>query len=130
MMQTITGHRFYQFMGVILLTLVVTGFGLAAMVRQVSPFEHPIIFHLHAIVYLAWFSLFIVQASLIRNDNKALHMRLGQLSMLLVVAMLLTGWSMAQHSFDGGVSPIPNISIQQFMAFPVFDLFGFLLFYS
>ncbi len=130
MAQSVARQRFYQLMGVLLLGLVVTGFGMAALLRQQSPLDLPLVFHLHAAVYLAWFSLFILQASLISNNNKALHMKLGQFSVVLVAAMMLTGWSVAQHSFDRGVSPIPDLSIQQFMALPVIDLVGFLVFYS
>jgi hypothetical protein len=130
MYKPLTGNRFYQGMGVLLLSLVVIGFGLAALIRQQSPLDLPITFHMHAAVYLAWFGLFIFQASLIGNNNKALHMKLGQLSIILVIGMVLMGWIMAQSSFNRGISPIPDISIQQFMAFPVFDLFGLLLFYS
>ena len=130
MYKSLTGNRFYQGMGLLLLGIVVIGFGLAALVRQQSPFDLPISFHIHGVVYLAWFGLFIFQASLIGNNNKALHRKLGQLSIILVIAMVVMGWIMAQSSFNRGVSPIPGISIQQFMAFPVFDLFGLLVFYS
>ena len=130
MNQSIKRDGFYKIMGIVLLGLVITGFGSAAISRQENPLDLPIIFHLHAFAYLGWFTLFIVQASLIGNNKKALHMKLGQLSVLLVVSMLLTGWVMAQQSFDRGISPIPDITIQQFMALPVFDLFSLLVFYS
>mgnify|MGYP005993368513 FL=1 len=130
MSASFTGNRFYQGMGVLLLALVVIGFGLAALVRQQNPLDLPISFHLHGLVYLAWFGLFIFQASLIGNNNRTLHIKLGQLSIVLVIAMIVMGCIMAQSSYNRGVSPIPGMSIQQFMAFPVFDLFGLLLFYS
>jgi hypothetical protein len=117
-------------MGVLLFGLVIAGFGLAALDRGMNPIELPLLFHLHGIVYVSWFGLFILQASLIGRNNKALHINLGKLSVVIVTVMLATGWLMAKGSFDRGVSPIPNISIQQFMAFPVFDLFGLVVFYS
>ena len=126
---SLTGNRFYRVMGFVLFGLVIAGFGFAAILRGQNPFELTLIFHLHGIVYLCWFVLFIVQVSLIGN-NKALHMSLGKLSLVIVALMLITGWLMARGSFERGVSPIPDMSIQQFMAFPLFDLLGLLVFYS
>ena len=125
-----SGNRFYQYMGIILLLLVLIGFGSAAIVRGQNPLALPLLFHIHGISYLLWFSLFIFQASLIGRDNKTLHMTLGKLSPLLILALLVTGWLMAVASYHRGVSPIPNIDIQQFVAFPFFDLLGLVLFYG
>ena len=124
------GNRFYKLMGMVLLVLVITGFGISAIVRELNPVELPLLFHVHAIVYLAWFTLFIVQVYLIGANNRELHKRLGQFSVIIILAMLVSGWMMAQGSYDRGISPIPDISIQQFMAFPIFDLIGLTLFYS
>jgi hypothetical protein len=129
MEHSLTGNRFYRVMGLVLLGLVISGFGIAAILRGQSPFELSLIFHLHAIVYLCWFALFIIQVSLI-TSNKALHIRLGKLSLVIVTLMLVTGWLMAKGSFVRGVSPIPGMSIQQFMAFPFFDLLGLVVFYG
>ena len=121
---------FYRMMGYILLSLVVLGFGSAALVREQNPLELPILFHIHALSYLAWFALFIVQASLIAKGNQRMHVKLGSMSPVLLLAMLATGWMMAVGSFERGVSPIPDISIEQFMAFPLFDLLGLIVFYG
>jgi hypothetical protein len=127
--QVFTGNQFYKGMGVLLLALVITGFGSAAIVRGQTPFELPMLYHLHGISYLIWFSFFIFQASLIGKDKRQLHMTIGKISPVVILAMLVTGWMMARMSFERGVSPIPDISIQQFTAFPFFDLLGLLVFY-
>lgn len=127
---TFTGNRFYKAMGIVMLSLVLVGFGAAALVRGLNPTELPALFHIHALAYIGWFGLFIYQASLIGRSNRTLHITLGKLSLALVVTMLVTGWLMAKGSFARGVSPIPDISIQQFTAFPLFDLLGLAVFYS
>jgi len=43
--------------------------------------------------------------------------------------MVVTGWLMTKMSYERALSPIPDISIQQFTAFPFFDLLGLLVFY-
>lgn len=91
-------------MGLIMLILVISGFGSAALVRGLNPLTLPPLFHVHAVSYIAWFGLFLVQASLIGANKRALHIKLGQVSLLLVIAMLTSGWLMAQGSY-GRVTP-------------------------
>ena len=125
-----SGRPFYKNMGIVLLFLVVAGFGAAAIVRGQNPLDLPLLFHVHGITYLLWFGLFIFQASLIGRDNRALHITLGKFCPILLLALVITGWLMADGSYQRGISPIPDISIQQFMAFPLFDLVGLILFYT
>ncbi len=47
------GNRFYLSMGLIMLGLVVVGFGSAAFVRAQNPLEMPLLFHIHGVTYLA-----------------------------------------------------------------------------
>ncbi len=129
-MHTESGHRFYPIMGAVMLLLVIIGFGSAALERGTNPLELPLIVHLHGVIFLSWFGLFIVQASLIGRDRRALHMRLGKFSPILLFLMLLTAIPMVGDTLKRGVSPIPNISIEQFAASPISDLTGLVLFYS
>ena len=45
---------FYRNMGILLLALVLSGFGLAAIGNDASPLELPLLFHIHAFSYLAF----------------------------------------------------------------------------
>ena len=45
-------------------------------------------------VILSWFSLFTLQAYLVRGKNLELHRRLGQSSVIVAAAMLMTGYFM------------------------------------
>lgn len=129
MLNTLEGNRFYKVMGIILLIIVVAGFAVAAIARGSNPMELPLLFHVHGVIYLAWFVLFVVQVSLIGANNRVLHKNLGQFSGLLFLAMLISAWMMAQGTYSRGISPLAGVSIQQFMAFPMFDLIGLVLFY-
>lgn len=121
-------NSFYFKMGVALLLIVIAGFGSAMLVRQTTPLDFPLIFHLHAAVYLAWFTLFIVQTKLIKQQNYLIHRRLGFSSIALVVAMVVTGFLLSTISYSRGVSPVPNTTIQQFIALPLLDLTGLIIF--
>ena len=122
--------RFYLKMGLLLLALVVLGFGSAAIERGSNPADLPLIYHLHGLSYLLWFSLFIFQSSLINNRNYALHKKLGYASPLVLGSMLVTGIVVATASYERGTSPVPGTSIQQFLAFPLADLLGLTVFYA
>lgn len=68
--------KFYQRMGLLLLSLVIIGFGSSAVINNKNPFELPLLFHIHAVSYISWFVLFIYQASF-NKANYSLHRRLG-----------------------------------------------------
>lgn len=51
----------------------------------------PIYVHLHGLIMLSWLALGIVQASLVRRENIAMHRRLGWLGVLLALAIMATG---------------------------------------
>jgi hypothetical protein len=51
-------------------------------------------FIVHAIVYLGWFILFVVQANLVTSGNISTHKKLGYISLVLFVLMLISGISM------------------------------------
>lgn len=123
-------NRFYFKMGLLLLALVIAGFGSAAVMRGSNPAELPLIYHLHGLSYLLWFSLFILQANLIGKANYALHKKLGYASMLVFASMVVSAILVTTASYERGTSPVPGTSMQQFLAFPVQDILGLMFFYT
>lgn len=117
-------------MGILLLILVILGFGSALLTSQTNPASLPTLYHVHALIYLIWFLLFIFQARLINSNNRNLHKKLGYSSVVVVVVMLVTGIMMTSHSYDRGISPVPIVDIHQFLAFPLIDFLGLLIFFS
>lgn len=130
MTETNQENRFYFNMGLLLLGLVVVGFGSATFVRGVSPFELPLLFHVHGVIFVLWYCLFIFQANLIGSHNHALHKKVGLLSLVVVPMMIVTAFLMTGMSYERGVSPIPEMGIKQFLALPMGDLVGITLFFT
>jgi len=130
MTETQHHSRFYFNMGLLLLGLVVLGFGSTAFMRGTSPFELPLLFHVHGVSYVLWFCLFIFQANLIGSDNHALHKKVGLLSLIVVPMMIVTAFLMSGVSYDRGISPVPELGIKQFLALPMGDLVGLILFFT
>ena len=122
-------NQFYFKMGILLLALVIAGFGSAAIALGRPPLELPLLFHIHGITFVLWYLLFIYQASLIGKHNYALHKQLGYSSVIIVAAMLVTGFLMALGSYVRGMSPVPDMTVQNFLAFPILDLLGLTFFY-
>lgn len=123
-------NRYYLQMGALLLILVVVGFGSAMISNNRILADFPLLFHIHALVYISWFLLFIFQALLIGKLNHNLHKKLGYSSILLVVAMLVSAFMMASHTFTNGVSPVPIMTLPQFLSLPVLDGIGLFIFFA
>jgi hypothetical protein len=121
-------NKFYFQVALLLLGLVIIGFSMPVIFFDRSPFELPLLFHIHGITYLAWFSLLVYQAQLIGQRNYGRHRLTGYVGLLVYLAMLVTGFLMAGHVYDRGTSAIPDMSVYQFLAFPMMDLVGLLLF--
>jgi hypothetical protein len=84
------GHRsrYFQGMSILLLVIVVTGFSRTFFLRWMFTVP-PIAPHVfvHALVMTAWFTLFVVQTSLIAAHRIDLHRRLGVMGAVLAVAV-------------------------------------------
>lgn len=83
--------RFFLHYALATLLIVIAGFACKAVAlpEQLPPITPTIIAHI--IIMLAWYSLVVVQAGLISQNNKALHMRLGRLSGLIAAAVIIAG---------------------------------------
>lgn len=81
---------FFYYACAILLT-VVGGFGAHAMFNssRLPPVSSAVIFH--ALFMFTWYILFVIQSGLIKNGKPALHMRLGKISLALVLGILISG---------------------------------------
>lgn len=83
---------FFPAMALLVLTIVVTGFGrsyfLAGMIRAQLPNR---LVHIHGAVFISWIFLLVAQASLVSAHKVKWHMRLGVLSLVLLPAMSVLG---------------------------------------
>jgi len=83
--------KFFLYFSLGLLLIVVFGFpGHAIVNTDKLPPMRPLL-HFHALSLGLWYALFFTQAILIRRGNRALHQKLGTLSVVLVLVMLPTG---------------------------------------
>jgi hypothetical protein len=87
-----TDDVFFPAMALLILGIVVTGFGksyfLAGMVRAKLPNG---LVHVHGAVFVLWIFLLVTQAWLIAAHKVKWHMKLGVLSLVLVPSMSILG---------------------------------------
>jgi hypothetical protein len=84
---------------------------------------------LHGAVFFLWLLLFAAQAMLVRKRQVAVHQRLGMLSAILAVTMVLLGYhitiAMAQRGYDLSGNLAARTDPLVAIAFPLLDIVMF-----
>ncbi len=121
--QKLNGEPFFFYFSAVILILVIGGFGINAMVNfDDLPPILPIVY-IHGIIMLIWYTLVVVQTSLIRSGNHSLHITLGKTSSVLAVGIVISGILMTLESYErSGRVDIVTINI--------FLIINFIILYS
>ncbi|MDT8399170.1 MAG: hypothetical protein RQ899_11195 [Pseudomonadales bacterium] len=102
----------FVFMAALIVTTVLVGFipdslGKIAAVQsgQRPPFS-PVL-HAHAVLMGAWVLLLLTQTSLVASNRRAVHQMLGLIAVVLMPAMVVTGFLLVPESFHSvwGLDP-------------------------
>jgi len=116
-------------MAVVLILLVISGFSVLGFSQPGGPLATPLFLHFHGAVFLAWFVLLALQASLIGRGNVMLHKWLGQTSVVLAIAIVVIGYwvvRLAVHKPDMMIAGRPAVIGA---VFPVWDIINFSIAY-
>lgn len=124
-------RRFFGLMGLMILALVVAGFGpgfLAHLNGTGRPPGPNALIHLHGAVFLGWVLLFIAQGALISAGARDWHRRLGVLMVTIAAAMVAIGVAVTIGQYHRGTAP-PGFDPLNWMLVPLIDmiLFGSLV---
>lgn len=123
-------ERFFFVMAILLIAIVFTGFGAFTLRRSESPFDMPLILHIHGVVFLSWYVLLVTQTRLISGGNVKLHMHLGTTSVGLAVAMVVLGYFVTRHAFARPDWSIAGLSHDASAMFPFMDILLFPIVYG
>jgi hypothetical protein len=82
--------RFFLRAAIVMALVIVAGFSVQLAMGR-STFASPPLVHAHAIVFMGWVALFLMQNIFVATDNMALHRRLGWIGAGWIVAMLVLG---------------------------------------
>jgi hypothetical protein len=98
-------ERFFLISSVVMAMVVFLGFGLNVALGR-STFAAPPRFHLHALLFMGWTSLFVAQAALAGTGARTLHRRLGWLAVVWMPLMVASGvYITASNVRQGRVPP-------------------------
>ena len=124
-------RKFYTGMAIAMLFTALVGFSRTYFLGLISGHARTITgrapnatVHLHALLFMSWLVLFIVQTSLIATHRVKVHRKLGYFAIALAAAMILVGGRTAVEAARLGAVP-PGANPWSFMAIPFGDITTF-----
>lgn len=88
----------------VMAAIAITGFSFQLAMGR-STFAAPLLTHLHAVVFMGWVAIYVVQNALIASGSTAIHRRLGWLATGWVVAMVVLGAAVTVAMVRRGAVP-------------------------
>ena len=104
-------------------TVIVVGFSMQLAAGR-STFAAPPLVHAHAIVFMGWVVIFVLQNIFVASDRMALHRRLGWIAAAWLVPMLVLGCSATVAMVRRGQVPFVFRPLH-FLVFDTVALFAF-----
>ena len=96
--------RFYAIMAIVMALVNVGAFSFFAAMG-ISSFHAPLWVHVHAILFMGWVLLFLLQTSLGAAGSLALHRRLGWIAVGWAMAMVIVGTLTTVWNVQKGAVP-------------------------
>jgi hypothetical protein len=116
-------ERFFLHAAIVMALIVVAGFSFHLAMGR-STFAAPLRVHAHAIVFMGWVAIYVVQNVLVASNRIALHRRLGWLAAAWMVPMIVLGCLATVGMVRAGRVPF-FFRPQQFLVFDPMMLFTF-----
>lgn len=110
--------------GAIAMTLVIVGGFSTQLAMGRSSFGAPLLVHAHAVVFMGWVAIYLLQNALVATNRVALHRKLGWLAAAWMVPMLVLGCAVTVAMIRRGGAPF-FFKPLQFLVFDPVSLFAF-----
>lgn len=108
------------------LVLVLAGFAKTFFLRPLfTDVPLPSLAIVHGIVMSLWLALFALQAWFVSRGRIAPHRTVGVAGMILTPLVLVFAVAMAIDAMRAGHTPVPQVTPQQFLAVPLFNIVAF-----
>jgi hypothetical protein len=122
---TSTGRDEGFFLGgaIAMALVIVAGFSLQLAMGR-SSFASPPLVHAHAIVFMGWVVIYLLQNTFVATDRMALHRRLGWIAAVWMIPMLVLGCAVTFEMVRRGHVPFFFRPLQ-FLVFDPVSLFTF-----
>jgi hypothetical protein len=115
--------RFFLVSAFAMAAVVIAGFSMQLAMGR-SSFAAPPLVHAHAIVFMGWVGIYVLQNIFVATGNRAMHRRLGWIAAGWMVAMLVLGCMVTVAMVRGGRVPFFFVP-QQFLVFDPLTLLAF-----
>jgi hypothetical protein len=122
--QTTGDDRFFLRAAIAMALTVAAGFSLQLAMGR-STFHSPLLVHAHAITFMGWVTLYLLQNVFVATDRMALHRRLGWIGAVWLVPMLVLGCWVTLAMVRRGQVPFFFRPLQ-FLVFDPMTLFAFI----
>ncbi len=90
------GERFFLISAIVMVFVIVAGFSLQLATGR-SSFQSPPLVHAHAVVFMGWVVIFLIQNILIATGQVRFHRPLGWIAVAWMVPMLVLGWLVTEN---------------------------------
>ena len=117
-------ERVFPWLAVVMVLIIVAGFSLQLATGR-SSFDAPLLLHAHAVVFMGWLAIFLVQNVLIATGQVRWHRPLGWLATVWLAPMLVLGWLVTEAIVRRGEVPFFFRPLQ-FLVFDPLSLITFL----
>ena len=97
-------ERFFLRGAIIMAVLVVTGFSFQLAMGR-STFASPPRVHVHAVLFMGWVAIYLLQNILVSSGRIGLHRRLGWIAAVWMVAMVVSGFVVTVAMVRNGLVP-------------------------
>lgn len=116
-------ERFFLRGAIVMALIVVAGFSLQLAMGR-STFASPLRVHLHAVVFMGWVTIYLLQNVFVASGRMTLHRRLGWLAAAWMVPMIVLGCYVTAAMVRGGQVPFFFRPLQ-FLVFDPMTVFAF-----
>ena len=119
-------NSFFLWMAIAMAGVVFGGFGFSYFLPMASGTLEPFapVVHVHGFFYFSWMALLVVQPSLIRQGNVALHRNLGLLGIVTGTGVVIFG-SIVTIIFTKRLVAEADVSVYPLMYISLLAVFGF-----
>jgi uncharacterized membrane protein len=97
-------ERFFLKCAIVMALIIVTGFSFQLWMGR-STFASPIRVHVHAVLFMGWMTIFLLQNVLVSIGRVDLHRKLGWIAAAWMVAMVISGFFVTVVMVQNGVVP-------------------------
>lgn len=109
-------ERFFLKSAIVMALIIVFGFSFQLAMGR-STFASPLRVHVHAVLFMGWVAIYVLQNTLVALDRIDLHRRLGWLAVAWAAAMVVSGIAVTAIMARAGTVPF----FFQPLQFLVFD---------